>query len=264
MPNWCTNHVYIDADYDSLVEIENFVESEEREFDFERIIPMPENIYRGNFGLEEEKLYGKNNWYDWSIEHWGTKWNAIEVLHIGFGDYWFDTAWSPCENVIAKLSCLFPQATIRYWYYEENHFYGMSLYEGGELIFRMDGDYQIDCNTQHPEKYSESELDRDRIEDTLFPLREVGYVCKTTEDGKIHLRIYSHGMLFVKVDGEYEGKTVPDADEVLMYDWIPNDVRSEERCKECSLRDECDRQCVLVDWNELTDWTEVSYASEKQ
>ena len=264
MPNWCTNHVYIDADFDSMVEIEKFVKSEEREFDFERIIPMPENIFRGDLSAEAEKLYGKNNWYDWSWANWGTKWNTFEVLHMESGDYWFDTAWSPCKEVIAKLATLFPQATIRYWYYDEGHFYGMSLYEGGELTFRMDGEYQINYLTQHPKVFNESELEKECIEDTLFPLHELGYVYKATDDGKIHLRVYSHGMLYVKVDGEYEGKTVLDAAEVLLNEWIPSDAYSDERCKKCNSRDECDGHCdKLVEWDELINWTEVTCVSEK-
>lgn len=100
----------------------------------------------------------------------------------------------------------------------------MSLYEGGELTFRMDGEYQINYLTQHPKVFNESELEKERIEDTLFPLHELGYVYKATDDGKIHLRVYSHGMLYVKVDGEYEGKTVLDAAEVLLNEWIPSDA----------------------------------------
>lgn len=32
--------------------------------DFERILPMPPEIYRGPLGEVEMKQYGKNNWYD--------------------------------------------------------------------------------------------------------------------------------------------------------------------------------------------------------
>ena len=30
--------------------------------------------------------YGALNWYDWSIAHWGTKWNAYEVRYIAHTD----------------------------------------------------------------------------------------------------------------------------------------------------------------------------------
>ena len=62
MPNDCYNALSIDAN-DALIErIMNHVRSEETEFDFEKIVPMPENIYRGMLGSEERKLYGENNY----------------------------------------------------------------------------------------------------------------------------------------------------------------------------------------------------------
>ena len=30
----------------------------------------------GKIALENIKLYGHKDWYDWSIENWGTKWDA--------------------------------------------------------------------------------------------------------------------------------------------------------------------------------------------
>ena len=48
--------------------------------DFEKIIPMPKNIYRGSLGPDERQKYGNNNWYDWSVAHWGTKWECLQRL----------------------------------------------------------------------------------------------------------------------------------------------------------------------------------------
>jgi len=42
-------------------------------FDFNKIVPMPDFIFKGNLGQKEKEEYGKNNWYDWSITNWGTK-----------------------------------------------------------------------------------------------------------------------------------------------------------------------------------------------
>lgn len=84
MPNHIQNRVTFDCSEEKLNEILTAIQKDSGEngnfgpgtVDFNKIIPMPDNIFKGLLGTEEKKIYGKNNWYDWSIEHWGTKWNA--------------------------------------------------------------------------------------------------------------------------------------------------------------------------------------------
>ncbi len=81
--------------------------------DFNKVIPMPENIFRGNLGQAEREQFGSANWYDWSIANWGTKWNSY-----GYHDYTekdfdgatltFDTAWSNPQPVIDALAAKYP------------------------------------------------------------------------------------------------------------------------------------------------------------
>ena len=204
MPNWCDNYVSIDASEEIQKKIANFVRSEKSDFDFEKIIPMPENIYRGDLGVEEEKLYGENNWYDWSIEHWGTKWNAT-VQNAELEEYWLQTAWGPCEPVIAELARIFPEAKITHAYEEEGMcFCGQIIYQNGELVYQMNGDYHRDWTAEEPDTWRADELEDWKIEDELYPLQDEGYIYDTTEDGKIHIRKYMNGRLFLKIDGEYE------------------------------------------------------------
>lgn len=77
----------------------------EESFDFNVVIPMPKEIDPDKpLGAEDHKV---PNWYDWSIEHWGTKWNAYSFQWHGKADHCiaiqFDTAWSPPEPVLDKL-----------------------------------------------------------------------------------------------------------------------------------------------------------------
>ena len=62
------------------------------------------------------KLHGADNWYDWSINKWGTKWNSYhdEVEYDGEESlvYKFDTAWSPPEPVIHALREKFEDLSI--------------------------------------------------------------------------------------------------------------------------------------------------------
>jgi hypothetical protein len=104
MPNWVTTKITLtgaDKDIEDVLAMVNG--GENQEFDFEKLIPMPDNIYQGNLGMEEREKYGINNWYDWSIYNWGTKWNACHC-DVGGNEIFFDTAWSVCEPVLAKFA----------------------------------------------------------------------------------------------------------------------------------------------------------------
>ena len=79
MPNDCYNSLTIEANPETIKKILSFVKSDESAFDFNKIIPMPDYIYDGNVGTKEKEIYGKYNWYDWSRENWGTKWNAYDI-----------------------------------------------------------------------------------------------------------------------------------------------------------------------------------------
>jgi hypothetical protein len=74
------------------------------------------------------------NWYDWNIDHWGTKWDASETRLSWDGDDLvinFDTAWDVPREFIEKLSHLYPDVTIDVYAYEEQGQYSSGRYAGG-------------------------------------------------------------------------------------------------------------------------------------
>lgn len=101
----------------------------ENQFDFNAVIPMPKDLegtrspvkivsqeeYNKQTDVSFDKSitkemqekflreYGDDNWYDWSIKNWGTKWNAYEFIDNG-DSLEFETAWSTPEPVIKALS----------------------------------------------------------------------------------------------------------------------------------------------------------------
>ena len=78
--------------------------------------------------------YGADNWYDWSCNNWGTKWNACET--ISKKNYiQYTTAWSSPLPIIAKLSELFPNVYFELFYADENAGYntGAMIAREGEL-----------------------------------------------------------------------------------------------------------------------------------
>ena len=62
----------------------------------------------GNKYLANKEKYGATTWYDWCIEHWGTKWNACDATWEGDNFVCFNTAWGAPEPVYQRLSELFP------------------------------------------------------------------------------------------------------------------------------------------------------------
>lgn len=114
--------------------------------DFNRIIPMPEEVIQGSVGhaeidgvhqkvywecTEEDPLGLKSepipypddaiDWYEWSISNWGTKWNAYDTaVSDRFTVVRFDTAWAHPWPVIVKLSSMFPNARIEVVYADED------------------------------------------------------------------------------------------------------------------------------------------------
>ena len=106
MPNWTANNVLFVGERDRLETLKDMLKSKDNDFDFNNIVPMPKNIYRGSLGTVGEEKYGKNNWYHWSIDNWGTKWNAVDTrveLNDGSLYYTFDTAWDCPREIVNAL-----------------------------------------------------------------------------------------------------------------------------------------------------------------
>tara|TARA_Y100001963_G_C6478180_1_gene307724 strand:+ start:115 stop:543 length:429 start_codon:yes stop_codon:yes gene_type:complete len=141
MPNWCFNSVNIEGSEKEIEKFKKYVSTDTSAFSLNKIIPMPDDIYRGNLGEEEKKKYGEKNWYDWSWENWGTKWDInekeIEVESINDGklQYTFETAWSPPDPVWKHLVNKFPKLKIEWFYQDESEEVGHILPKLSPQIF---------------------------------------------------------------------------------------------------------------------------------
>lgn len=109
-------------------------------FDFEKIVPMPENIFRGPLGQKERDTYGANNWYDWSLANWGTKWNSYDGEWYWEGEsIQFNTAWSTPEAIYRALIRKFPNLDFEVKFADEDMGYNCGKFsydsEQGGLDF---------------------------------------------------------------------------------------------------------------------------------
>ena len=64
--------------------------------------------------------YHAATWYDWCMENWGTKWNAMDTEIIDENTIRFDTAWTNPEPVVRKLAERYPNHEIEHWWADED------------------------------------------------------------------------------------------------------------------------------------------------
>lgn len=107
---------------------------------------LKEVMELGKTALENMRLYGHKDWYDWSIENWGTKWDAYEVSYEYDGgselELNFQTAWSTPKPIFDKLAEMFPELSIYIEYADEDwgSNCGTMVYENGTQTSWVDED----------------------------------------------------------------------------------------------------------------------------
>jgi hypothetical protein len=110
MPNWCNNTFELVAPKEKVREFESFLNEKNGKDWFDFFLPCPEELKDGgavSFHDEPKpdlvEKYGASDWYTWSVNNWGCKWNCDaqdwnvddyddENLSIKF---WFDSPWGP-------------------------------------------------------------------------------------------------------------------------------------------------------------------------
>ena len=136
MPNHITNKItwkWSKQDLDILIDKVNWPNWE---FDFNKIIPQPDNIFLWDLSQkdkEECRLKWIPNWYDWNIKNWWTKWNAYDISFDRVSDkkliIQFDTTWSTPEPVLKQMWIKFPDITFKVEYADEDIWYNAWVFK---------------------------------------------------------------------------------------------------------------------------------------
>lgn len=116
MPNWCSNTLMLNEDSnDSILDVLKDYLTGERHLSFELIRPIPDELKNMQSpppkDLDEKvrkeliNKYGADNWWDWCVMNWGTKWDC-DVYHFDEKSIGFSTAWSPPLGAIKTLAIL--------------------------------------------------------------------------------------------------------------------------------------------------------------
>lgn len=134
MPNWVTNR--IEAPKDILDTLMSVDENGKDFVDFNNVIQMPDNISRENIDMAKMNPFGEDNWYNWSISNWGTKWNAADFVRESDNVLVFETAWSHPFPVFEELSQSFPNDELLIAYADEDTGYNLGVYrsKAGETV----------------------------------------------------------------------------------------------------------------------------------
>lgn len=155
MPNWTSNTIRAEGCAADLRAFLETVKWQDEIFDFNRLIPMPELLRHTGTGgctidgqqvqdwyikdpsdaggvrlftdAEEAELkeIGHRSWYDWSVENWGTKWNACHTeiaencIDEGYIEIRFDTAWSAPMPIFHEMFEMFPRLSFTCFWQDE-------------------------------------------------------------------------------------------------------------------------------------------------
>ena len=185
MPNWVYNQLTIEGSPESVTKLKNQVSApftrehdqwnmetqqmESKEYTYDNPIFAFWNIVRPTdlsiYALQKDpnedpkKWFSGNNWYDWNVRNWGTKWDVSVSNDDKYPDtelideepngdnlvlvYKFNTAWSPAFPAFEKLSAQYPDLLLTLSYEEETGWGGEAEFVRGEMI--SDADYNWKC-----------------------------------------------------------------------------------------------------------------------
>ena len=163
MPNWCNNNLILSGNLKELEKVQKDIEKGDF---FNSILPIPTELADTQSPARDEtqeqkdknkalkEKLGCDNWYDWRVNNWGTKWdidadsfyqNEIVKITDNTGKLLlaFDTAWAPPEgiyNAIVDQEILGVNA----YYYEPGCDFAGHYYNGHDdciTISDCDDDY---------------------------------------------------------------------------------------------------------------------------
>lgn len=101
----------------------------------------------GKQAIDNLLLYGATTWYDWSIENWGTKWNAYNQYTGQDDGFRFSTAWSAPHPVLDALAKKYPDIRITHEWADEDigQNCGRREYENGVCVYDWEPDSNKDA-----------------------------------------------------------------------------------------------------------------------
>ena len=138
MPNWCNCQITISGNLEQINEFHKKNIDSEGDIDFNVSVPCSSD---------------NEDWFNWRILNWGTKWSAYDTLTTKIWEdedknilkeivYLINTAWSPPIPWLQKTSEKYPEIEFEMKYEEPNmDFSGIYTIKNGEIIIDENGTY---------------------------------------------------------------------------------------------------------------------------
>ena len=167
MPNWCDNQITITGPNSVIDKIEKIVKEDSPEIQnglLQFFHPMPKALVDTEAGpiaktkaekneRKARKLeFGAENWYDWRVNNWATKWEVCEFYGvdrqhlndsldestISFG---FSSAWAPPTGAYEQFLADNDNCSLKAYYYEGGCDF-MGEWDNGSDDCYAPGDYK--------------------------------------------------------------------------------------------------------------------------
>jgi hypothetical protein len=251
MPNWCNNTVTVSGDTESIDKFEKFLDEKSGKEWFDFILPCPEELKNTEASFHKPsnevlvEKYGHSDWYTWSLEKWGCKWNCDAQDWERDGDtitFWFDSPWGPPITLYEEM---------------ENHGFNVEAYyheEGMAFVGKFTTEYGDD-NFEYSDLESLDDIPedivdywglREMIEDRMDEMEEYNEWDSsdepedfTTDTAKDWIKgLLKDGVVevtFTKSDGTERVMKCTLKDEVISEHWIPKNTESQRKFSDDAL-----------------------------
>ena len=126
MPNWCNNTITLTGPKEKITAI--YAKAKEDNALLQQLKPMPKELNDTTSpspteGKVQPLVDGFDNWYDWRVQNWGTKWD-VDMDGLELSDDgttitgWFDSAWAPPIHAFEYFLTDNEDCSIKSYYYE--------------------------------------------------------------------------------------------------------------------------------------------------
>ena len=164
MPNWCSNSINITGPADQVKTLWEQAQANWKNEDYgllNAMVPMPKELRettsptpqegQANYKGPQPLIDGCDNWYDWAVKHWGTKWDidvdGLEYTDNGDGTAqisgWFESAWAPPIQAYDKFLDDMDGCSL-YATYEEGGMDFAGIYDNGSDDYMEGLSYQCE------------------------------------------------------------------------------------------------------------------------